>query len=247
MGYKKSRIESDHFIVFRSLAQDFPAGEVWHDDSPDFLIHTEGGIIGVEHCLVHVPTKQRVLLQAIESQTDEIISIAQEHAELRGTPSVHVSILFGNVPKMHKAERVEMARNIARVVHEELERMNVTEPFRHKVIRQPEQLEHVSMINMIAVPEGLRHYWRCARAGWAVENCIQAFTVTVSKKEEIIDSYFMKCSTCWLLMVGGPKPSGFLHPDTATINHIFKSRFERIYYMDMSQRKLHSLRIRGAI
>ena len=71
-------------MTFRSLANDLQMGEIWHEDSPDFLVHAEKGIIGIEHCLVQIPTRQRMPLQAVESQTDEIVAIAQEHVELRG-------------------------------------------------------------------------------------------------------------------------------------------------------------------
>jgi hypothetical protein len=54
MGNK--HLESSHFKVFRTRVPDFPEGKVWHEDSPDFWIHTAAKTLGVEHCLVHIPT-----------------------------------------------------------------------------------------------------------------------------------------------------------------------------------------------
>ena len=104
----KKRIESSHFKAFRGLLRDFPSGEVWHEDSPDFWIHTPDHVLGIEHCLVQIPTKQKTPLQAIESQTDEIISVAQEHAELGGNTcnSSHLSVQEFLHSKEETANRV---------------------------------------------------------------------------------------------------------------------------------------------
>ena len=45
----KKRIESAHFKVFRKLVPDFPDGEIWHEDDPDFRVYTEAGVLGIEH------------------------------------------------------------------------------------------------------------------------------------------------------------------------------------------------------
>jgi len=42
-GDEQRKIESGHFKLFRAQVPDFPDGEVWHVDAPDFLVMAADG------------------------------------------------------------------------------------------------------------------------------------------------------------------------------------------------------------
>lgn len=235
------KIESSHFKLFRKLIKDLPEGEVWHEDKPDFWIHSSECVIGIEHCLVHIPNSDKTPLQAFESQTDEIISLAQEHAELRGMSEIRATFLFNLRHTLKKKERLNLAREITRSIYSKLMNENDIKPSQHLEIRRPNLPKHLSSVRFIKVKEEFGHFWRCARAGWVVEDCKSLFQDTINEKSEKLHTYLKHCKECWLLMVAEAKPSGFLHPNQESIDYIYDSPFKRTYYLDSALRKLHLL------
>lgn len=246
----KERLESSHFKVFRARVADFPEGEVWHEDAPDFWIHAANGVLGVEHCLVHIPTldPSRTPLRAIESQTDDILASAQEHAELRGMRPVQATFRFARYSTLKKAQRTEIARSIANTVHEVVLEMDDSQPFSSTVMRRSEDPRLPAALvsaHITLLPPESRHFWRCARAGWAVEDCVDLIQHAIDEKAKLYQSYLAQCQECWLLMVAELRPSSFIHPDQQTLDHVFQGPFGRAYFMDMAEQVVHRLKIKG--
>ena len=238
-------IESRHFKKFRSLIPDFPDGEVWHEDSPDFWVLTPNHVLGIEHCQVLIPVGNKPPIQAIESQTDDIISMAQEHAELRGMPPIQVNFLFGHYSPLRKRQRLDLAREIARSVHDAVAQMGHVQPFSSIVIRKPNIPDQLTSARILILKEGARHFWRCNRYGWAVEDCRELFQKSIDEKRELFETYLANCQECWLLMVADVKPSSFIHPNTKTIDHRFMSPFSRTYFLDLAEGRLNQLKTRS--
>jgi hypothetical protein len=233
------RIESWHFKTFRSFVNDFPNGEVWHEDAPDFWVHTPTYVLGIEHCQVLISDAGKSPLRAIESQTDEIISIAQEYAELRGMPAVQVTFLFGHYSPLKKKQRLDLARAIARSIHDAVVQMGHVQPFTHRVINRPAIPDPLISARILILKEGSRHFWRCNRSGWAVEDCRELFQKSIDEKSKRFAAYMDNCQECWLLMVADIKPSSFIHPNPETIGHVFISPFSRTYFMDLGEGHLN--------
>ncbi len=213
---------------------EFPAGEVWHEDEPDFLIHTEDGVLGVEHRqLFKPPGESKLLLQAMESQIDYIVAQAQEHAELRGTPPAHVSLFLNVHQSLEKRQRLNMARQLANFMHDILIQENAPISFEIGAgsrAEKPEFLDHA----FVRRDEHLnKHLWDCPEAGWAVRDSRAILQEAINDKASNIERYLSNCSRCWLLLASdGRKPSNFIHADNATREHIYSSPFERTYFLD---------------
>jgi hypothetical protein len=247
MGNK--RLESSHFKVFRTRVADFPEGEVWHEDAPDFRILAANGVLGVEHCHVHIPTHpSRTPLRAIESQTDDILASAQEHAELRGMRPIQATFLFSKYSTLKKAQRTDLARSIASTVHEVVSEMDDSQPFSSTVIRKSENPRlpaPLVSVHITLLPPESRHFWRCVRAGFAVEDCVDLIQHAIDEKAELYCSHLAQCQECWLLMVAELRPSSFIHPNQQTLDHVFQGPFGRAYFMDMAEQVVHRLKIKG--
>jgi len=242
MKMKTRNIESNHFKLFRKLIENLPKGEVLHEDNPDFWLLASKCIIGIEHCLVHKQNSEKIPPQTIENQTDEIISMAQEHAELQSMPAIHATFLFNHNRYVKKNEMLNLARKITKIINNELNNKKGMKTFQRSVIRQPNLPDQLSSIHFVKVKKDMRHFWRCARAGFAIEDCRDLLQVVINKKIKKLKSYLINCKECWLLMVAETKPSSYIHPNKESLEYIYISPFKRTYFLDCSLRKLHLLK-----
>jgi len=236
--------ESAHFKFFRQLVDDFPEGEVEHVDEPDFLIHSPSGIVGVEHTQLFKPNKSdKPPTQAFESQAEEIVALAQEHAELRATPPVNAALFFNLRNTLPKARRLELARAIARVIHDNVPQQNESIQLEYRPGGPGEQPPEVDLIILSRDEQRKRHYWQTSEAGLVLRDCRHVIQNTIDEKSTKLPKYLAKCAKCWLLMVSdGLRPSGKIFPDDKSAVHCYESRFERTYFLDCTNNRLHLLK-----
>ena len=228
------QIESGHFKYFRQLLADFPEGEVWHEDEPDFLVHTSNGVLGIEHRQLFQPARGNgPSLQAFESQIDEVVSLAQEHAELRGMAPVHVGLFFNLTHSLTKEKRLALARAIARFIYENLPRENQTLRLEYNTKHKGDIPKGLDLAIVTRSEHQKRHEWYSSEAGQAVEDCREILQRAVDDKAEKITNYLKVCNACWLLVASaGLKPSNFIHADQVSKAYTYSSPFERTYFLD---------------
>jgi hypothetical protein len=123
-------IESAHFKLFRRLAGDaVPDGPVTHsgtcgarapEGAPDFLIQAHRYTVGIEHRELLLPNKRAQRARAREGNIAKVLEMAQEFAELRGTNIARVSVWFGRQVPVTPADRRELARMMANLVHDRM-------------------------------------------------------------------------------------------------------------------------------
>jgi len=226
--------------------EDFPAGEVWHEDAPDFRIYTPTQIVGIEHCLLHIPSTERTPLQAIENQIDEIIACAKEHAELRGMPPIQAKFLFRHYSALQKVQRIDLARKMARTVYDLVLEMDKTQPYIRTMKRRSEDSripDPIELIDIRMLPKESSHFWFCARSGWESKDGIHIFQSAIDKKSKHYQSYLRECQECWIVMVAEMKPSSFIRPNQDTLDHIYTGPFDRVYFMAMAENLIHRLKV----
>jgi hypothetical protein len=238
----KRQHESRHFKLFRRLLPDLPAGEVWHEDSPDFRVLTKDRILGIEHRLLFKSSgNDQAPAQAIEQQADEVAAIAQEHAELSGLPPVHVSLFFELCGPLKKQERLELGRVLARFVGKHIPEKNglIRLEYSDRVEGHPPKVDLI----LVARNEHLdRHYWHPVQAAWVQSDIRALLQTAIDEKITKLESYQKNCDECWLLIVAdGDKPSSALQANDTSLAHQYKSPFERTYFMRCVIGQLHRL------
>jgi hypothetical protein len=228
------QIESGHFKYFRQLLADFPEGEVWHEDEPDFLVHSSNGVLGIEHRQLFQPARANgPPLQAFESQIDEIVSLAQEHAELRGMAPVHVGLFFSLTHSLTKEKRLALARAIARFIYENLPRESGSLTLEYDTEHKGDIPEGLDLAIITRSEHGKRHHWQSSEAGQAVRDCREILQSAIDDKADKITNYLKVCDACWLLVASdGLKPSSFIHADQISREYTYSSPFERTYFLD---------------
>jgi hypothetical protein len=66
---------------------------------------------------------------------------------------------------------------------------------------------------------------------------------TIAAKARKLPAYLEKCRSCWLVLVAdAAQPSSFIEIDEATALHMFKSPFERTYFLNRFDNKVLLLR-----
>ncbi len=243
---KIQQVESHHFKIFRYLYKDMPDGEVHHTDKPDFLVFSEKGTIGLEHQQVFKPDhKGKYPLQSIESQFEEILAQAQEHAELRGTPPVHVGLVFQKNPTIQKRKRIEIARNITRFIHANLPEIGQTKTIeKNRRTFKGYMPEILDKVYITRDKERKRHHWCAPKADWAVKDCREILQSAINDKALKIENYLRNCDVCWLLLVANStKPSGFIHANDVSLRHFYQSPFEKNFFLDCGLQKINLLNI----
>ena len=218
---------------------DFPVGEVLHEDAPDFRIRTEGRVLGVEHRLLFKPRRDAsVSIQAMEGDADEIAAIAQEQAELRGLPPVHVSLFFELSGHLKKKERLELGRALARFVSRYIPEKNgrlELEYFDRREGHPPE----VDLIHITRNEHLDHHHWHRVQAGWVMQDVRVHLQEAIDEKACKLASYRESCEECWLLIVAnGDRPSSAIQPDDPSLAHRYNSPFERTYFMSCVRHNL---------
>ena len=88
-------LELEHFEHFRAATTDVPSGNIKHVDAPDFLIEMTGQTLGIELTRVlKTPSSTKPRQPALDSNADDIICLALEHAKRLCTPPAFLRLFF---------------------------------------------------------------------------------------------------------------------------------------------------------
>jgi hypothetical protein len=232
---EQRRLESGHFKLFREGVADFPDGEVWHEDRPDFRIFADGYVLGVEHAQLLITSEDGDQPIAIERSQRRVAEIAREHAELRGLPPVFVSLVFANGQgAIAKARQLPLARRLASICAERFprsgERVEIERDYRelHYLPREIESL-HIDRVS----DRVRHHHWDTCEAGMVLGDARDLLQNEIRAKAPKLPDYLAQCDRCWLLLVADAlEPSGFIEPSEESLAHVYESSFERTYFMN---------------
>ena len=237
----KKRVEKLHFVYFKERCNELPVGIVDGDgENPDFLIKHDSGVLGIEHTQLFKITKHPNAPQALESFRKQIVEAAKKYCE-KDIPPLFIEVWFDFnqvVPKNRKQEIKEISESLADFV-KKWHQQNPSESFAH--FRYPPEIPSIFQIC-------ITHAWN-GKAGlpyhlWTVEGpaVVHDFTIEkvqscVNEKNARYEEYLKRCDECWLLIAVDRfrNSQSFEVPDR--INHRFESKFERVFYMDISHRK----------
>lgn len=228
--------EKVHFEIFKACCNDFPqSSQIKHDDNPDFLIEHSAGVLGIELTQLFKVTKHPNAPQSLESFRQQIVESAQKCCEDIPPLMVRVWFCFNQVvPKNRTSEIKKIAQLLVEVVkkwHYE----NPSKPW--EILELP---EIPTFFHSVSITRSPYPYWVVNAA--ALQQNFSNFSIEriqsrIDEKNLLYEKYRRKCDECWLLIIGNlfKDSQSFEMPDW--IDHRFKSKFKRIYYLDASHRK----------
>lgn len=199
-------------------------------EQPDFLVHFEERLIGVEVTQLFISHDSNGLLpQAQESISEKIVSRARQVYEAGDAPPAHVSVCFSPGSELRQIDRDGTARQLASFVSG----LNLS-PWQRADWRPgyPGSLPYeVAFVHTLGVPSREMAHWGVARSGWVAPVTVEALQSRVDEKASRLSKYQDSVAETWLLVVAdGMKPSQLFEVRSDFEAHRVTSPFARAYF-----------------
>lgn len=217
----------DRFLTVAGLEVE----SVEQSETPDFLLHIQSRLIGIEVTEVfRDPDLSGLSPRARESITDRIVARARSLYYARNNRFVHVNVLFFDGVDVQGLNRDQLADRIASLVESmPLESAHVH--WRNEY--EDSSLDAVAFVTALAVPEASMSHWGVARPGWRAKLATETLRSAIDAKNEKIQAYRAKADEVWLLLaVEGSRPSQFFDPDVPPATSDLASMFDRTYWFN---------------
>jgi hypothetical protein len=239
--------EQVHFELFKELLNECPMRLPRHDDNPDFLVEREGRTIGIEHAEFYrrrTPSSKRPYDPAeLEGIQQGIVRKARELYMEEANPPVSVKVWFD--PGM---KRTPLAGGRPKTIAAELSQFVAA-----WACTDPSPYADFGVGGADTTPIAEITILGITRAGstWSKENPSLVGPASVSELQRTIDEkgtkydvYRQKCDECWLLIAANrfnPAQGTDFSRDDSSLRHSYKSRFDRIFFLEFGHRELFEL------
>ncbi len=221
------RTEHKHLHRFRDNFKEFPTGKLIPAETPDFLLETSNGVIGIEHTRYI-----RGNLGAKENVENIALSLASQAYEHRRLPPVDVHVLWSFHEKLTKRELPQFVPTLSEFVARHL-----PEPGDEVAIRYPHWAERQLPPKIVSLTISRRrtmedNFWVSDRGGSVPELVPADFYEFIGKKESKLSSYRQNCIQVWLLVVAnGFEPSTHCSLAPGIERFRFETNFDRIFFL----------------
>src|SRR6266480_2287767 len=218
----------------------FPPSKLIDSESPDFLVATSKGALGIEVTKIHHSNEPRQQ----ESECRSLVDAACRLYENESTIPLEVKVHFGVSTQFNKRNRDKFAKILANLVL-----TNIPQPDSLISLENdwenpsffPYEIARVSIIRLSAFP---RNFWSVPSAGFFQEDFAPKIEAIIATKENAISTYRTDCIGRWLLIAAeGNSPSTFFDPSAKTLQHSYRSSFDKIFFLEAFRRKVWELNV----
>jgi hypothetical protein len=230
--------EQDFFERFINLSTDVPKTGWKKTESPDFLFDDPVHTIGLEVTSLVISRKA-----AIRGAQNDVLRIAADLARKDGLPPIEVQVQFRNDNQEIDTQRESQV--LFTYVKRQLPAM--TDHGSKNFF--PQDLHAFQWIKIcLGTVDGTQwlddHRWRRVHMNWNRIDPIQDIQQLISKKEKLLDRYLAYCKECWLLIgVNEWNAPEAVHISQNTIEHVFQTRFTRVYFLRNVEERLFKLNV----
>jgi len=217
---------------FKAVLDEFPGGKIIESESPDFIIDDGNRKICVEVTKIYkFNYSNDPPMQAIESTCRKIAETASTKCDARQIPPLTVSLHFIHSPEVLKVHRDDLSEKIADFVCNHIPEPNTYHPYH--VYDDPTFPEHIHAITIGRYDVLTKHHFNVPTAGWVQKDFSTELQCAIDSKNEKLSRYNNDFTEHWLLIVSdGNSPSTFFEPSGDIRKTVFKSDFDRTFYME---------------
>jgi hypothetical protein len=214
-----------------------PGAEIRDSESPDFVIVTNAGRIGIEVTqLYRSPDAGRFPLKKVETFRESIVHRARDIYTQRGAPTVDVGVLFSD-NFQGRQDREAIAEKLATFVQQVYP---VEEPWvivwnDDVGISMPEELERVRIITERKAATGS---WLMTQSGWLPKLDRSLLQKAFDAKNPRVSAYREKAKQVWLLLMLDAFyfSSSFSVPEEV-VTQPYRSGFDQAFLFSAGERQ----------
>ena len=221
--------------IFAEKLGPFPPGKLIDSESPDFLVATPEGVIGIEVTKIHHANERRQQ----ESECRSLVDAACRLYESESTIPLEVKVHFGGSTQFNKRNRDKFARILANLIL-----TNMPQPDSGIILENswenPSLFTYeIAGLSIIRLSAFRRNFWSVPSAGFFQEDFAPKIEAIIATKEHAISTYRTDCIARWLLIAAeGNSASTFFDPSTKTLQHSYRSSFDRIFFLEPFRQKV---------
>lgn len=237
IGTSSKKIQERFFLDQFLSCQGIVPAQIEEREEPDFLIHLDGKIVGVEVTQLFIrETPHGSREKAVEAVTDRIVAEARNRYVAYCAPPVHLTVNFWSHFTPSTIRRTEVAGQLAELVQSLTLNATCMETiawdgdsnFNHPLSNL------VAFIHALIVPDPSMACWGVGRSGWVAELSVTPLQTRVNEKARKIGTYQLAADEIWLLIVAdrmNPPQSFSIPPgfSTETISTPFARTFFHPY------------------
>ena len=244
--------EFSHLKHFKEICSFFPEGEIECTEKPDFLVHTQDTILGIEHTEIFRPGPTNgTSPQAQESIYQRVVDKASSSYLENHSQPLLVQISFNERIMIGKKDGKSLADAIDRLAKAVVRLLEMAPivPGNSIIIERTKENskefpDEIRRLYVYAYPNGKENRWKSLSPGWIPEITPEDVQEKIDKKEPKLDSYKTKCSELWLLIVAhNVEKSTSIDLSEAAISHYYSTKFDRVFFFWNSTRHYIELQL----
>ncbi|MBI3607534.1 MAG: hypothetical protein HY207_06190 [Nitrospirae bacterium] len=200
--------QSERFYLdlARALYSPFPPGDVVESESPDFVVRTLAGPLGIEVTKLFQPCSTSSFSpRQVESFREDVIGLAEEIYSESDNPAVDVTVYFSSPPtKQHKEG---LARSLAEFVRANFPRNGTVLTFRKNDLMSASISSSVEVVRIAPPIPGRFCPWFGGIEGQTIPLTYDLLAAVISAKNPLVANYRDRVTKIWLLIVADLFPS----------------------------------------
>lgn len=247
--FKKHREEAV-FAQFRQLYKNFPVGEYFPAERPDFVIKTPQQLLGVELTQLHEITKNEDnFLTANEAGIYKLLSLTKKRYDLNQEPDCYVSIIFNPTANFEQPSEEIIDRLIEAVLR------FLPAPGEFAIIDFPALgLIHgctfISRLLIYTYPDkqGLGSIFHSPRSLWLSKVDRTHVERSLIAKENKYPSYRAETDEVWLLIeLNGYFSATEIYGIEQLFKEVYSSSFSKVFILSSFENRLFELNVHAKV
>jgi hypothetical protein len=230
---KKKEIENHYLDRLRAAMLNFPAGRIEPTEEPDFLVHVDNHVIGIELTELHRETPGGVKpQQALEAMRHRVVAKAQELYIAAKLPPVNVSIFMNDGYDIKKEQVLPLAEKIHKLVASQLPDKNSSREIEYDWKTPgsfPAPLIQISVLRLDVIT---KTFFSAPGATWVSTLTDADIERAVEPKEKKYSTYRMKCDEAWLLINADIRSmSTWFEFESSALSKPLRTQFQRVFVL----------------
>ena len=227
----KDKLERKYLDAFALALGHFPLGRIEKFEHPDFLVHRESTVLGIELTrLFHQPTAPRFLLREQESLRHHVANVAKHSYDSKNGPPIHVTIFFNDQVPVRKARLNSLADSVAAIALRMASAADALQEESFNWTNRAYFPEEIATIRARRFDGITISFFGPTAGAWLPFLSVTDLQLEFQKKEDHIARYLHSCNELWLVMCYKAEGlASVVEVSDATASATYRTSFDRAF------------------